>query len=360
MNKEKLKVAIYAQVTPDSGSGGVESVLIGLISALSKLDDGSSEYIVITHPDNPDWLKPYMGSNFRVAYAPESTKARSCRADKLVRILNTCKIGPLYRYMHSLLIPPVPVPRWPEVPVSDGFYESLGWEVIHFPFQHFVLCALPAVFNPHDLQHLHFPRFFTPQTIAYREVMYPAGCRFAHTVAVGSNWVKQDVIDKYHISPNKVQVIPWAPPTQAYRQPSPEQLDRVKKTYSLDLPFALYPAITWEHKNHLRLLEALAMVRAKDGIKLSLVCTGGKYPGYWPKIEARNHRTSPAGIRPISRPGSAGGLAGALQACSIRHRAHPVRSGERTGVRGVAGRNTGCLLEYHLAAGTGRQCRPAV
>jgi glycosyltransferase involved in cell wall biosynthesis len=189
--------------------------------------------------------------------------------------------------MHSLLIPPVPVSKWPEVPVSDGFYESLGCDVIHFPFQHFVLCAIPSIFNPHDLQHLHFPRFFTPQTIAYREVMYPAGCRFANTVVVGSNWVKQDVIDKYHVSHDKVQVIPWAPPTQAYKQPPPEQLDRVKKTYSLDLPFALYPAVTWEHKNHLRLLEALAMVQVRDGIKISLVCTGGKYPGYWPKIESR-------------------------------------------------------------------------
>ena len=287
MNNERLKVAIYAQVIPDSGSGGVESVLIGLVRALSLLDDGSAEYLVITHPDNPDWLAPYMGSNFKGVYAPQVTKARFRRTDTLVRILNSCKIGPLYRYMHSLLIPPVPVSQWPEVPVSDGFYESLGCDVMHFPFQHFVLCAIPSVFNPHDLQHLHFPRFFTPQTIAYREVMYPAGCRFAHTVAVGSNWVKQDVIDKYHISPNKVQVIPWAPPTQAYKQSPPEQLDRVKKTYSLDLPFALYPAVTWEHKNHLRLLEALAMVRAKDGIKLSLVCTGGKYPGYWPKIESR-------------------------------------------------------------------------
>ena len=287
MNKERLKVAIYAQVIPDSGSGGVESVLIGLVSALSRLDDGSIDYIVITHPDNPDWLKPYMGRNFRGVCAPQVTNARTRRTNTLVKILNSCKIGPLYRYMHGLLIPPVPVRQWPEVPVSDGFFESLGCDVIHFPFQHFVLCAIPAIFNPHDLQHLHFPKFFTPQTIAYREVMYPAGCRFAHTVVVGSNWVKQDVIDKYHISPSKVQVIPWAPPTQAYKQPSPEQLDRVNKTYSLDLPFALYPAVTWEHKNHIRLLEALALVRARDGIKISLVCTGGKYPGYWPKIESR-------------------------------------------------------------------------
>ena len=65
MNKEPLKVAIYAQVIPDSGSGGVESVLIGLVSALSRLDDGSIDYIVITHPDNPDWLTPYMGRNFQ-------------------------------------------------------------------------------------------------------------------------------------------------------------------------------------------------------------------------------------------------------------------------------------------------------
>jgi len=117
--------------------------------------------------------------------------------------------------------------------------------------------------------------------------MYPAGCRFAHTVVVGSNWIKQDVITQYNIPCDKIQIIPWAPPTQAYQQPTQDKLEIIKNKYSLNAPFVLYPAVTWEHKNHIRLLNALAQLRSSKGIPINLVCTGGKYSEYWPKIESK-------------------------------------------------------------------------
>ena len=84
--------------------------------------------------------------------------------------------------------------------------------MIHFPFQSYEPCGLPTVYNPHDLQHLHHPEFFTPSEIARREKLYPAACRAAHTVVVASEFVKRDLIERYHIEPQKIQVIPWAPP----------------------------------------------------------------------------------------------------------------------------------------------------
>src|SRR5438094_7901537 len=51
-------------------------------------------------------------------------------------------------------------------------------------------------------------------------------------------------------------------------------LNTVKEKYGLHEKFALYPAMTWEHKNHIRLLEALALIRDSRGIRVNLVCTG--------------------------------------------------------------------------------------
>jgi glycosyltransferase involved in cell wall biosynthesis len=179
------------------------------------------------------------------------------------------------------------VPRyWPEVPLSDGFYESLGCDLVHFATQNFVLCAAPTIYNPHDLQHLHYPQFWTPADIAWRETMYPAGCRFARTVVVGSQWVKDDVVHQYQISPEKVQVIPEAPPTQWPPAPTAEFLTTVQHKYQLKQPFALYPAVTWPHKNHLRLLDALASLRDTWGLTLHLVCTGARQD-FWPQIARR-------------------------------------------------------------------------
>jgi glycosyltransferase involved in cell wall biosynthesis len=107
----------------------------------------------------------------------------------------------------------------------------------------------------------------------------------AHTVVVGSHWVKQDVIRQYRVDPDKVQVVPWAPLSAPYPPPSPGTVQTVKQKYALQVPFGLYPAVTWEHKNHLRLLEALALLRDQDGLVVRLVCTGSRYVGFWPRIE---------------------------------------------------------------------------
>ena len=170
------------------------------------------------------------------------------------------------------------------MPFSDGFYESLGCDLIHFPYQMFALCALPSVFNPHDLQYRHFPQFFTVRELAWREMMYRGGCNLAQAVAVGSQWVKEDVVRQYHISPDKIQVIPWAPPTTALEAPSAEAVERVRKRYALSAPFAFYPAMGWEHKNHLRLLEALALLRDREGLRVNLVCTVSPASPFYARI----------------------------------------------------------------------------
>jgi glycosyltransferase involved in cell wall biosynthesis len=183
-----------------------------------------------------------------------------------------------------------PQPEWQEVTVSDGSYEALGCDVLHLPTQRFVLCAIPTVYNPHDLQHLHYPQFFTAQELAAREKGYRAGCQLSNTVVVGSAWVKQDVLRQYGVDPDKVQVIPWASPTVQYSQLETAHLEEARQTLRLPARYALYPAVTWPHKNHLRLLEAVADLRDSRGLVVHLVCTGARYEGHWARVEQRMHQ----------------------------------------------------------------------
>ena len=276
---KRLKVAINAQLLPGAGVGGVQSVLMGLVHALGQLRDGQEEYVIIGHGQNPEWLKPYIGSNQQIVCNHKQLQS------SVGRVLGPTL--PIAVKTRNLLQQMLGISKArPEVPMSDGFYENLGCDVIHFPYWDFVICSLPSIYNPHDLQHFHYPQFFTPSAIASRETLYPAGCHFAHTVVVASNWVKQDIVDHYHMNSKKIQVIPWAPPTQAYPDPKPDTPAGVREKYQLDTPFALYPSMTWEHKNHIRLLEALALLRDRDGLKVNLVCTGIKYD-FWPRIEQR-------------------------------------------------------------------------
>ncbi len=273
-----MRVAINAQFSPDQGYGGVSSVLIGLVAALGKLDDGEEEYLIITSRQAPDWLAPHLGSNQRIVCAPSSSRTE--RSDTFVR---RALLRPLLSAARAKL---GTQRQWPEVPISTGFYESLKCDLLHFPYQHYTLCALPTIYNPHDLQHRHFPQFFTPAALAQRETIYPTACRLARTVVVGSNWVKQDLIDQYGIGADKIQVIPWAPPTQAYMEIGHDALEDTRQAYHLPAGYAFFPAVTWQHKNHLALLEALAYLRDRHDLIVPLVCTGNKEANNWPAIEA--------------------------------------------------------------------------
>ena len=270
-----MKVAIDARILPGV-TGGVAVAVKTLLQGLGELLDSDEQYtIIVDRAEQQAWITSFLGPNQRVVLSPKPVHGRAERLTLRV-------FRPLARYLRATVDRRV----WPEVPVSTGFHESLGCDVLHFPTQGFILCAMPTIYNPHDLQHLVYPQFFSPQTLAWRETVYPAGCRFAQTVVVGSQWVKEDVVRRYGIDPGKVQVIPEAAPTQTSTEPGPSDLSRVKATYNLRQPFALFPGVTWPHKNHLQLFRALAHLRDERGITLRLVCTGARYSPYWPRIEA--------------------------------------------------------------------------
>ncbi len=282
--KKKLRIAINAQIPSGSGSGGLETVLRVLTSA-GKLD-GDEEYVFIGHWSGSEWLKPLLNERQTLVTAqhPEPQN-KPDQIENLKRFLGPLR--PLVRGLKNI-VAPTPVREMNiGIPTSSGFYESLNCDVIHFPYQDFVNCRVPAVYNPHDLQHLHYPQFFTPEGIKRREVIYPAACYAAHTVVVASQFVKQDVIEKYGVEAEKIQVIHWSPPEIALNDFTEEEVRLLLEKYECPpQPFILYPAMSWEHKNHIRLLEAIALLSERDGLKINLVCTGHKN-AFYPVIEKR-------------------------------------------------------------------------
>lgn len=285
----RLRIAINAQLNPEKDTGGVLSVVSGLIHALGSLQDGDEEYVIIGLPDCLEWWRPLLGPNQTLVTGPTSSAPFLPQKSTFWQWVFR-KMRPFFREA-KLKLADEQVAIQPHfqisVPISNGFYEGLACQVIHFPWQPFTLCALPTIYNPHDLQHLNFPQFFSPSSIAWRESFYYFGCRFSNTVVVASDWVKQDIIRHYGIFPGKIQIIPWAPPTTVFSSPTDDTCLKVKEKYNLPNRFAFYPAMTWEHKNHLRLVEAQALLRDQFGVNLAVVCSGRTVEPMWAKIEKR-------------------------------------------------------------------------
>lgn len=255
--------------------------MLQLVSRIGRLE-GPDSYVVVTSPEGAEWLGPHLGPNSRLAIKAEHLShtgpawqqrlaaAIKQRANLLV---------PLGERAYRRLILPIQA-SWASTlspPISDGYIESLGADVVHFPYQRFIRTSLPSIFEPWDLQHRHLPEFFSPQERRARDVLYREASDSATMVVTASEWTRRDLVEQFGIPASKVRVILRGSCLLA-NTVSPS--GAVLKRLSIPQEFALYPAHIWPHKNHLRLLEAIAQT------PIHLVCTGG-LGKYFPTVRQR-------------------------------------------------------------------------
>ena len=259
----RLRVCIDARM--ETGAlGGVEQVVIGLADGLSRLD-GPEEYLFLTTPGKAEWLRPYLGGNCR-EMTVGNPPAWALRAYKLRDFLS--RRLPFVR--PGLTSPAVPK----DLMASDGTVEWAGVDVIHFPCQMAFMTRVPSIYHPHDLQHLHLPELFPERDIELRELWYRSFCEQASMVVMMTSWGRSDLLAHYDLRAEKVEVIPWGSVMDAYPRPTGADVEAARRELELPERFLLYPAQTWRHKNHERLLEALALVREGHGEVPTLVCSG--------------------------------------------------------------------------------------
>lgn len=142
--------------------------------------------------------------------------------------------------------------------------ERIGADVVHHLGGTAPMLAggPPRHLTVHDLQPLAMPENFSPAKVRFLSAAIPRGVQTSATVSVPSPAVRADVIDRCAGDPDRIAVVPWGGPVA--RDVAPFRSRR---------PFALYPAVTWHHKNHLALVEAWRSVPDLD-----LVLCGGPGP----------------------------------------------------------------------------------
>jgi glycosyltransferase involved in cell wall biosynthesis len=262
-----LRVVLDARVW-DGASGGVQQWVLGLAAAFSSLEPSDDEYIFLVDPGREEWLTPYVWGACRIL----TTAARHQRRSPLssVRAQLAERLPAIRRGWRRLK---AARDRPFALPISDGTVERLGADVIHFTFQEAFITAVPSIFQPWDLQHLHLPEFFTAKERARRELSYRAFCSQAATVVTATKWVKRDLIAQYGIVSERIAVVNVPPVTTAYPEPTAEMVASISRRLRVPDRFVFLPAQTWPHKNHARLFQALGRLRA-DGMRVPLVCSG--------------------------------------------------------------------------------------
>lgn len=145
--------------------------------------------------------------------------------------------------------------------------DSLGYQV---PF--------PVIASVHDLMHRYERRFSEVSgsgRFGMREHRFRNLTEWAKLVLVDSAVGREHVLESYGTDPEKVKALPYVAP-QYISQSEPADFDQC---YTLPRKFFFYPAQFWAHKNHQRLVSAVAEVsqRCPD---IHLVFTGSRRHGY--------------------------------------------------------------------------------
>jgi glycosyltransferase involved in cell wall biosynthesis len=244
-NDRKLRIAIDCRIS--NPRQGVGSAVLSFAKALSETTRFDQEYTFLVPDDLTDWLAPYV-------YGP--CRLQGVVVPSIPRWKRVLRAIPPIRYLWGKLRGSLT-----SVPVSDGYIESQNFDLVHFPTQTAFLTALPSIYQPWDLQHLHYPQFFTKSEILQREKYYRAFCQHAAYVCVQAQWTKQDLVRHYGISEDKIAVIPWGSVFGAYKAPSDETRRAVRNKYELPPQYFVYPAVTWPHKNHEVIIRALHILK---------------------------------------------------------------------------------------------------
>ncbi|MDZ8027589.1 MAG: glycosyltransferase [Nostoc sp. DedQUE11] len=171
--------------------------------------------------------------------------------------------------------------------LSFLWFVSLDIDLLHVPYQISPCYNLlyPLIITMHDVQELHYPEFFTPRERAWRAEHYWKSLEQSSLAIVSFNHVKEDLIKYFQLDEQKIHVSPLPYQKIYLQEPTLEEQLTYKNKYAQWGGFLLYPAQTWQHKNHLSLIKAVEYIKDKFGRVIYVLCTGKKNLSFFPVIE---------------------------------------------------------------------------
>lgn len=135
---------------------------------------------------------------------------------------------------------------------------------------------LPTVCHIYDLQHEVYPHFFSKGIYDARNREYGWAIKRSDAVFTISEWEKKNI--KSFI-PNSNPIVIYLS-SFLYEKIKYESPDLLNKTYQQG-DYYMFPAVRWAHKNHFRLIEALAFSnyrRHKEGkAPINIIFTGASH-----------------------------------------------------------------------------------
>lgn len=250
-------------------AGGVFQVSLSMIDSLAP---GQPDELVLVHNANGELpLDELHRDGWELAELPLAVRSRLWPVGSAARRLGLSRLHSKRRTY------PDPEAALHDV-VLDAWFEPLRLDLMLYPVPATTAfeVSVPYVAAVHDLQHRlqpGFPEVSADGEAETREYLFRNLVRSSLMIVVDSATGKEDVLEFYgeHIEPERVKTLPFAPPRYLFDRPAASQ--DILRAYDLPERYLFYPAQFWPHKNHARLVEAIALLRERS-VDVALVLCG--------------------------------------------------------------------------------------
>ena len=273
-----MRIGIFP-VLSRSGGGHYQYSLT-LLQALSRSSKLKEDEFIIFADDieQPDLLP--SGKQWSIRPAKPFSLKRAAKG-MLRRIVGEEGLFGIWEKYRSQLTVPDPDSITPKPRMRD-WLTSLGIDLVLYPSANPLSfeTAIPYVIAIHDLQHLlqpEFPENSQNDEVQWREYVFRNGVRYATFILADSDVGKEDILrfyGPYGVTADRVKVLPFLPASYLPAKISEEEVNRVRKFYSLPERYLFYPAQFWPHKNHARIYKALAFLKKEYRLIVPIVLCG--------------------------------------------------------------------------------------
>ncbi len=266
--------------------GGIYQYSITMVRALFTYSRGRQQHSFTVFDDDPSHSilaeMPPQRWDVRTLHAPSPQQATMNRLRTLVGH------GPHRRLWQSFRLwmrPSAPLPDPERIhyrPEMERWFRSASPELMIYPtwdplaFE----SRLPFIMPIHDLQHRLQPEFAeVGQNGEWekREYIFRNIARNATLLLADSEVGREDIVNcygEYGVTADRVKVLPYLPACYLAAEVSKAERERVRAKYHLPARFYFYPAQFWPHKNHARIIEAVAILRKQKGLQIHVAFCG--------------------------------------------------------------------------------------
>ena len=261
MQNKTLRIAIdLTPLQPGGENGGAKVLVINLLKQLQKLSL-NCHFLILTSSANHSELSEYKTENTSLKLVLKQITNEE--ANKISKFVNKVKNKIISKLNISIY--------------QSNILEGQNIDLLFCPFSAptYAQNNIPLVAIVHDLQHLEYPLFFSPQERQHRTIFLNNLVKKSQKLVCVSDFTRRAFIQKLNTPEEKLAVVP-----NCIHERLPKLSEVATNRHLINLgignrKYAFYPANYWQHKNHRFLLAAYGVYKKQfPNEHLDLVFTG--------------------------------------------------------------------------------------